>query len=85
MAIMEILKQEQPRRRTAERVDRQFTVLSGYKEEIEDAQRHGYSWSQIASAVRSEMQKAGTWDATWNMWDVQKIYHIQRRRETERG
>lgn len=85
MAIMEILKQEKPRRRTSERVDRQFTAFSGYKEEIEEAQRYGYSWNQIGNAVRSEMQKAGTWDETWSMWDVQKIHQMLRRRETERG
>lgn len=83
MAIMEILKQQKPKRRTLERVDRQFMAFLTYKGEIEEAQRHGYSWCQIGKAIEAEMRERGTWDETWSVWDVQKVYQALRRNGKE--
>lgn len=83
MAIMEILRHQRPRRRTAERIDRQYMAFIGYREEIEEAQRHGYSWCQIGKAIEAEMRERGTWDETWSVWDVQKVYQALRRNGKE--
>ena len=80
MPIMELLQQQKPRRRTSERIDRQFKAFVGYIPEIEEAQRYGYTWNQIGSAVRAEMDAKGEWDANWEIFDVQKIFYMQKRR-----
>lgn len=83
MAIMEILRQQRPKRRTSARIDRQHAAFIGYREEIDEAQRQGYSWCQIINAVEAEMRERGTWDESWSAWDVKKFYHALRRDERE--
>ena len=80
MPIMELLQQQKPRRRTSERIDRQYKAFVGYISEIEEAQRYGYTWNQIGSAVRVEMGAKGEWDESWDIFDVQKIFYMEKRR-----
>lgn len=80
MPIMEALLKQKPKRRTSERADRQYKAFIAYMSEIEEAQRHGYSWLQIGEAIRAEMEKKGEWDESWCEFDVQKVVYSAKRR-----
>jgi hypothetical protein len=79
MPIMELLRDKKPWRRVSERIDKQYRVFVGYTAETEEAQKHGYSWHQICSAVQEELRQKGEWDESWGFWDVQKVINAAKR------
>lgn len=80
MSILEILKHEAPKRRVSARVQQQLEVFSPYFDEIKEAQERGYTWHQIGKAVERELVEKGEWLIGWGAFDVQRIFHLARKR-----
>lgn len=74
MTIIDILKKEVPKNRSAKRIDELYELTKRLVPEIEEAKRCGYSWAQICNAVKEIESKEGRWREDWRRFYIEENY-----------